>query len=263
MIVSDAPKFLAEDAARLAWELFGLDGAVSPLPSERDQNFLLSGADGPHAVLKIAHPAESWDVLDLQNRAMAHVRTHAPEVSVPRVLPARDGRAIAATTGEDGRPYFVRALEYVAGTPLAAVRPHFPELLRSLGERLGRMDAALATFTHPAMRRELHWDLRRTAELRPMLALVDDGRRRRLVDQILDRFTAEIEPRLRPLRTSVIHNDWNDHNVLARTRTDIAGVVDFGDLLWSHPVCDLAIAATTAIRCPSRRTIRRSPSSST
>ncbi|MBI1872505.1 MAG: aminotransferase class III-fold pyridoxal phosphate-dependent enzyme [Acidobacteria bacterium] len=243
--VALAPRFTTLDGRRLAHDLFGLDGDISSLPSERDQNFLVRGPEGPLAVLKIANPSDPETVLDLQNRAIEHLARHAPTLTLPRIIPARSGAALTTTVGPDGRTYFVRALGYVPGKCLAEVAPHARELLRGLGARLGEMDRALATFTHPAMHRDLQWDLKHTGRLAEHLPLVEADRRR-LIQDVIARFPVEIAPRFGRLRASVIHNDWNDHNILVATGPGadprVVGAIDFGDLLYSHTVCDLAIA---------------------
>ena len=71
-IVKHAPAFALADAARLAKELYGLSGSVDVLPSERDQNFLLTVGDERY-VLKIANTTEEYAMLDAQNQMMAHV----------------------------------------------------------------------------------------------------------------------------------------------------------------------------------------------
>jgi Ser/Thr protein kinase RdoA (MazF antagonist) len=48
------------------------------------------------------------------------------------------------------------------------------------------------------------------------------------------------------LRHGVIHGDANDHNVLVR-QGRVAGLIDFGDLVYSAIVCDLAIALAYAM----------------
>ena len=48
------------------------------------------------------------------------------------------------------------------------------------------------------------------------------------------------------LRHGVIHGDANDHNVLVR-QGRVAGLIDFGDLVYSAVVCDLAIAVAYAM----------------
>jgi len=51
------------------------------------------------------------------------------------------------------------------------------------------------------------------------------------------------------LRAQVIHNDFNPHNVLVDAIADdrIAGVIDFGDVVRSPLVQDLAVAAAYQI----------------
>ena len=58
-MVNDAPRFDAQQAARIARESFGIDGTAEPLPSERDQNFLLTNGSGARQVLKIANACDS------------------------------------------------------------------------------------------------------------------------------------------------------------------------------------------------------------
>ena len=42
-MVNDAPRFDAPTAADIARDVYGFDATAEPLPSERDQNFLLQG----------------------------------------------------------------------------------------------------------------------------------------------------------------------------------------------------------------------------
>jgi hypothetical protein len=139
----------------------------------------------------------------------------------------------------------------VPGVPLAQVRPHTAHLLRSLGRRLGEMDRVLASFTHPAMRRALPWDLAQAGWAVAEVGRIREPDRRALVQRLLSHFDTRVLPALARTRTSVIHNDWNDYNVLVADRPgldrEVVGAIDFGDLLWSHPVCDLAIALTYAM----------------
>ena len=50
----------------------------------------------------------------------------------------------------------------------------------------------------------------------------------------------------RALRHSVIHGDANDYNVLVR-RGRVVGLLDFGDMVHSAAVCDLAVALAYAM----------------
>src|SRR6266446_1063390 len=171
------------EAVELARELYGLDVAAKALPGEYDDNFhlttlhnLIGGrpemavplsnsvdtTDGRAAgfVLKVMHPARERSFIDMQCRALQHLAERAPQLTLPRVILNRKGEAFAAVEA-DGTARLIWLLTYVPGTMLVKARPHSPELLQSVGQFLGALDAALVDFAHPAVRRELKWDLAR------------------------------------------------------------------------------------------------------
>jgi len=166
--VHHAPRFTVSQAIEIARALYGLEATAEALPSERDQNFKLTASSGEAFVLKIANAAERREVLDFENQAMAHVARRAPRLRVASVVPTRSGEAIGTVEGRgaEGEPrrHFVRLLTWVAGVPLALVKPHSEALLVNLGRAVGEMDRALADFEHPAMHRPFPWDLTRTLE---------------------------------------------------------------------------------------------------
>ncbi|MEP7344655.1 MAG: aminotransferase class III-fold pyridoxal phosphate-dependent enzyme [Gemmatimonadaceae bacterium] len=252
----EVPPFDTADAERFL-EHWGLTGTAVPLLGERDRNFRIHATDGRHFVLKVSNVHEERSILDLQNDALAHVAAHAPRIEVPRVVPTTVGTAIAvindAHGGVEGREYFARLLTWIPGTPLALTKPHTDDLMFSLGEALGTLNTALASFDHLAARRIFKWDLVHSTWVIPFLDLVKDERRRTMAAEILDHFRRDVAPRLRATRLGVIYGDANDYNVLTRTtdsdplRAHVVGFLDFGDLVESHVVCDLAVALAYAM----------------
>ena len=89
-----APALTAAEAAELGRRLFGIDADASPLPSERDQNFVLRTESGDRFVLKIANRTDDRALLEAQNAALAHVARGS--TLCPRVIPTTDGWEIAA-----------------------------------------------------------------------------------------------------------------------------------------------------------------------
>ncbi|MEZ4718145.1 MAG: aminotransferase class III-fold pyridoxal phosphate-dependent enzyme [Caldilineaceae bacterium] len=246
--VDTAPAFTPEDAAVLARRLYGIDGRATPLPSERDQNFRLD-ADGARYVLKIANPAEDEAVLELQNAAMTRLAAQDLHVA-PAVVPSQAGRAIEqAEVGGDR--YAVRLLTFVPGRPLATVKPQSAGLMRSVGALLGRLDHGLAGWDHPAAHRFFHWDLQHAQQvIEENLDLLPEDQRA-VIERYLARYRAHVAPRLGDLRRSIIHSDGNDYNVMAdfdgEWRMQATGVIDFGDMVWSHTVNEAAIAVAYAM----------------
>ncbi len=260
------------EAVGLARELYGLEVAAKALPGEYDDNFHLttlygttlhelSGRQRETAVplsntqngfvLKVMHPARERAFIDMQCRALQHLAQRAPQLTLPRVRLNVKGEAFTAVTAADGTQRLVWLLSYVPGTMLTKARPHSPELLQSLGQFLGEMDASLADFSHPAVRRELKWDLTRAGWIRAHLHHVRDGSQRALVEKFLALYEVEVLPALPRLRRSVVYGDANDYNVLVGEPLPlprkVASVIDFGDMHESVTVSEVAIAAAYAI----------------
>ncbi len=244
-----APRFDTHDAARLARELFGISGNATRLTSERDQNFLIETPDGVRAVLKVANAAERVELLEAQQRALGHI---APAFGrVPNVLATTAGGAVADVAGTDGRRHLVWAVTHLPGTPLAQQHHRTTALLEDLGAHIGELRRALSGFDHPAIHRELQWDLARgLATVAQQRALVDDPVLGGAIDASVARVERDVAPLLPSLRTSAIHGDLNDNNVLVGGGDDlysrgqhVVGIVDFGDMVHSYAVGDLAIAA--------------------
>jgi 4-aminobutyrate aminotransferase-like enzyme/Ser/Thr protein kinase RdoA (MazF antagonist) len=248
-MIEHAPRFDATAAAKLANDLYGLSASAQPLPSERDQNFLLDTATGVRLVLKIANALEDREMLHAQQMAMAHLATSLDVVA--RVIPALDGSAFTDVVASDGRHHLVWAVTYLPGVPLAAQRHRTPALLEDFGRRIGALTAGLASFDHPAIHRDFYWDLTKgRAVIDEHRALIDDTSLGPAIDSLLSRFDAEVAPLLPSLQRSALHNDLNDHNVLVgggddlySRRQRVTGIVDFGDMVYGYTVADLAIAA--------------------
>jgi 4-aminobutyrate aminotransferase-like enzyme/Ser/Thr protein kinase RdoA (MazF antagonist) len=241
-----APALTPAEAADLARRLYGIDGDTSSLASERDQNFLLRTADGNRFVLKIANASDDFTLLEAQNAALAYVGRRTS--LCPRPVPAVDGALLSEVTAASGVRHFVRVLTWIDGEPLGTVRHRAPDLLDQLGERVGELDAALDGFEHPAIHRALYWDLVGGFTLvREQAPLIQDAALRALVT----RAAADVErrdgERLPGLRRAAAHNDPNDYNVLVDLTQRISGILDFGDIVHTYAIADLAIAIAYAV----------------
>jgi len=252
-LLRESPTLSVETAAELARTHFAIDGRAVPLPSERDQNFLILAGGAPRAVLKVASAAEDRGILDAQQTALAHLaRTIAP---TPRVLPSRSGETLVEVRGDDGRTHLAWAVSHLPGRPLADARYRSPRLFEDLGRQIGAIDAALSSFDHPAVHRDFYWDLANArAIVAANRATIRDHRLGTAIDVLTDRFDRHTAPLLERLPRSVIHGDPNDYNILVGGGTDlesrgqtITGVVDLGDMVHSYRVADLAIATAYAM----------------
>ncbi|MFX0044749.1 MAG: aminotransferase class III-fold pyridoxal phosphate-dependent enzyme [Candidatus Hermodarchaeota archaeon] len=246
------PRFTEEDALQIADELYGITGSVTELPSERDRNYLVKAESGEEYVLKIAAVSEKREVLELQNSAMQHISEYSDRVQCPRVIETSDGEQITSVDADEGNSHLVRMFTYLSGKVLAKVKPHSPELLRRLGESIGHLTKALQSFSQPAASREFYWDLRNAGTvINEYKKHIDDPERLALVEHFHQYFKDNVAPLLTDLRTSVVHNDANDYNVIV-TRVypfeqAMFGILDFGDMVHTCTISEIVIAATYAI----------------
>jgi hydroxylysine kinase len=238
VLTSPAPTATPREAEAIAMLHFGLEAKASLLPGERDRNFRMTANTGSEYLLKLINPVEDPDVTRFQNGALRHIAAREPNLAVPRLVQAVAGGDIA-TTASGLR---ARLTTYVAGTPLAAKAPS-ASLRVQLGSLLARVDRALRGYGRTGKPGTLLWDLANAARLRALLAHVEDGARRALVERVLDRFDASVGQTLAALPRQAIHNDFNPSNVLVDDRGAPCGVIDFGDVVLAPRIQDLAVAA--------------------
>lgn len=249
LLTTDRPALPEAHAAELLLEHYGLEGELEAQDSERDQNFLLRPASGQACVLKIANPAEAEAITDFQIAALLHLENSPIAARVPKVVRTMAGNLRIRVSARDGRTHTARVLSWLPGD----VRR--PESLGAnapfrMGEMLASLGAALHGFEHPASDYPLLWDIKRASGLRELLDTVAEPTLRDMLAAHLDTFASEVEPRLPGVRWQVIHNDLNPGNVLFATgdADEVTGIIDFGDMIRSPLVVDVAVACAYLCR---------------
>jgi 4-aminobutyrate aminotransferase-like enzyme/Ser/Thr protein kinase RdoA (MazF antagonist) len=238
-MLNEAPAFTAAAAERIASEHFNFRGRATALTSERDQNFLVTPASGESMVLKLANASESESFLAAQRAALEHLASHG--APTPRVRPEH------VVVDALGKRHMAWAIDALPGEPLAHLSYRSPELYRELGARVGAVNAALAEFDHPAIHRDFYWDLANAREtVRNGAPLIGDAGLRENISTLASRFDERVAPIAASLPTQAVHGDANDNNILVSGQR-VTGIVDFGDMVHSYRVADLAIAVAYAM----------------
>lgn len=239
-----APGFGPREAARIAERHYGVSGTARLLVAERDQNFLLRAGDGTRFLLKIANSADRPEISTFQTRLLSHLHRVDPAMPVARVVPALDGQLDCRVISPSGEEHFVRLLTWVDGEPLGQDRPPGHGLLLQLGEMLARLDSAMGTFEGPVPDQSLAWDMMRADALEHLTAHVPDGPVRAQVEDLLIDFRDRLLPGLKRRRAQPIYNDLNPSNILVNPDKplELAGIIDFGDVVEAPTLVDLAVA---------------------
>ena len=260
------PSFSEEEAALLVLNHWGVDGRARECPSERDRVFEISdgaadrAADGAPVgsgvigYLKVSNRLEDRAVLEEEASMLAALSESQACFTLPHWRPVPGDAADAPQLLEhtvDGHSHFVRLLEPVPGIPLDRFRPHGPELRRQIGRFAGIFDRSSSRVA--GADRPMIWDLRGAAALiAENPGSIRGPGRRGILGRILERYAAVVEPRVGELRESLIYNDANPANIhvdpgrMKDGAPHLVGVVDFGDVIRSWTVANLAVACAYA-----------------
>jgi Ser/Thr protein kinase RdoA (MazF antagonist) len=103
----------------------------------------------------------------------------------------------------------------------------------------------MADFDHPFSEHVLLWDLSHADQLAELLDNIESEALRENCQRQLRRFAEQVKPELSALRSQVIYNDLNSSNLLVNPvdTQKITGIIDFGDMVKSLLVIDVAVAA--------------------
>ena len=235
---------------------YGLIGEIERLPGELDSNYVVTSPDGRRFLLRLYAPDADSAEVAMQADVLGFLQQHAPEIPVQRVVADRAGRALASVSAPSGGARFLRLSTWLDGDVWARAVPstkaHRAASAASLGTLLARLDRSLVAFDHPGADRQHRWDLARAGEVLDLVPLIDgttiaDNNKRDAVDRVLHHFVDVVAPRLSHLPRQVIHNDANDYNVLLDGAGKVSGLIDFGDIVRSWRINEVAIACAYAM----------------
>ena len=237
-------------AKKVVSDLFNINGTAQQLPGEIDLNFLISVSDTQKYVLKVESTNRSYSNLELQNEALTYLTKKDLPLQLPTVIANKHGATITELLTEDNQQVYLRLLTWVGGRLLAKVNPHTNELLESLGATCGHLCNGLKDFDHPAAHRDFKWDSANAMWIQEHLTVFADPSKKEIIEYFLDLFRRKVVTVSTDLRKSINYNDANDYNVLVNAdlaNPQIAGVIDFGDIVHTYTINEVAIAAAYAL----------------
>ena len=247
IILSETPDFSEEEAIHLAKKHYDIEASAENLVSERDQNFLLRTTDGRKFVLKIANSEEDPIVTDFQICALIHInKINDNRISVPEIKFSRGNRKSIVLTKEK-KSFVTRVVTYLDGEPLFTSKKSIPNIgiAEGMGRYLAILGKSLSDFNHPGSGQNLLWDMKRALSIREITGHIDSSSARIMVERALTDFERYALPKFDSIRWQVIHNDMNPDNVLIdiSEKRKVCGMIDFGDMVYSPLIIDLAVAA--------------------
>ncbi|WP_193044307.1 phosphotransferase [Mycolicibacterium baixiangningiae] len=232
---------------------YGLNGRLSRIPTEKDDTFRLA-SDLGRFLVKIAPASERAQIVNLQSAVMLHLEKRGPAIPAQRLIRGVHGQVETTVVDSRGNARIMRVMSYLDGDLLSSVAPTGAQF-QSVGATLARLDLVLAGFRHPDENRLLIWDLKNFLHMRPLLDLVTDRDDVAMATWVFDRFETVVAPRMGTLEEQMIHGDFSPFNVVVDPSADefVTGVIDFGDVVRSPLVFELAVAVANQIGVDQRR----------
>ncbi|TPH16197.1 aminotransferase class III-fold pyridoxal phosphate-dependent enzyme [Litorilituus lipolyticus] len=247
--VAVTPSFAEGEILTFLSQHYHLSGAIKALPGYCDQNILLN-ANNEQYIVKVANSAESKTELIMQNAAMVHLSDK--QLSVPQPIENNKRQTITEITDEQDNIFYLRVLSFLPGNFYADAAPatHNAELWQSLGQFMAQINQGLHDFNHAGAHRYLEWDLAQGYSVCIEKKSHLTNEQQALVESFLNDYQACTLPLLAKCPKAVIHNDANDYNLLiddTEQPNHITGLIDFGDMVYSHIINDLAITCAYAL----------------
>lgn len=234
-----APTLSPTEAADVLAAL-GVNGEVSELGSQQDQNFAVAGV----GVLKLANPAFPERDTLAQDAAAELVAEAFAELRVARVL-RTGGVPVRAVVSTSAGELMARVLEFLPGGTFVDQPWLSPAVAARMGRIAAQVSLALADFDHPGLERRLQWDLRCSAEVVTLLApAISDTAERGAVLAAAEAAWAEVIAVADQLPVQAGHFDLTDDNLVRGGDGLPDGVIDFGDVSRSWRVAELAVTLT-------------------
>lgn len=239
---AEAPQFTLPEIEAAVARDFGLSGRMTPLYSERDQNFRLTDTRHRDWTIKVANAAEDPGVIACQIGAFAHIARIDPGLPVPHPRLAATGGHVAEIHHRNGTAHVLYVLSYLPGE-IVETAQRAPDMPVRVGQMLARLGRALRDYDHPAAHgRDLLWDLRQAPRFLAEVDRLEQAADRALATGVLSHLRDQVLPRLGCLRQQMIHGDVNEHNLLVNPAAthEITGIIDFGDMIHAALVQDIA-----------------------
>jgi 4-aminobutyrate aminotransferase-like enzyme/Ser/Thr protein kinase RdoA (MazF antagonist) len=208
-------------------------------------NFLLVEKSGKKNILKVSNSAHDYFFLEAQVKILQHLAKSDLAAQFQVYTLNKKGETLTEIMVDD-QTYYIRILSFLEGTFWVEAPEKNNALFQNLGIFLGKMDKSLEGFKHPGMHRHYTWDISTARDANYKMSYIKDAAKKRIADYFMLQFETEVLPALSSYRQAYTHNDANDYNVLVEGNA-IAGLIDFGDMVHTALINNVAVACTYAM----------------
>ena len=224
---------------------YGIEATeVKKLTGYDNVNYLIKTHEDKYILKTYKKDNDLFDLVKAESEVLVHLSGPGNN-QFPKPVKTHDGAYVIKTELE-GDKVVIRLLLYLEGNFFKDV-DHTPALFESFGIFLANMDLQLQNFSNYTIKaRQFEWDIQHVHLNAPLIHDIPEPENRKIVAYFLQQFKEVVHPILPKLRKSIIHNDANDWNVLV-SDGQVSGIIDFGDVVYSPLINELAVAISYAI----------------
>ena len=224
---------------------WGIKAELSSLDGEFDLNILVKANSNKNYVLKVMRSGCLQDFVDMQIKALNHLKLSEPELPFPEVVATLSRQNFLECKDEFGKISLLWLIKKLPGHKYVDHGYKSLNLINQLGGMIAKCDVALKSFEHEFLHRDLKWNLSDATWVEDHLDLIEDSSRKCILENIIKDYKS-ILPLLKKQPFQPIHGDINDHNTLVSSNLNIkariSGILDLGDMCFAPRVCEVAIA---------------------
>jgi len=224
---------------------YGIEVKASVLNGYDELNFLLTEKSGKKNILKVSNSSHDYFFLEAQVKILQHLSKSDLAAEFQVYTLNKKGETLTEIIVEE-TTYYIRILSFLEGSFWVEAPEKNKTLFENLGSFLGKMDKNLKGFKHPGMHRHYTWDISTARDANYKMNYIQDAAKKRIADYFMLQFETEVLPTFSSYRQAYTHNDANDYNVLVKG-DKIAGLIDFGDMVYTALINNVAVACTYAM----------------
>ena len=243
---SSPPFFSISEVKNISLKEYGLKVTVKKLDSDRDQNFHLVLASGSQFVLKIYNSDEDNDIIDLHTNVLCHLEKQQLQLIKTPILIKTLNKKRTGKIIKDNEIYRFRLVSYIKGTQLKDIKKNKISFY-DLGSSIANILKILSSLEDLRAKRYFPWDVGNIQFVLENSSKLNNKNKEKLIDYYIRHYQNRLAPLIKNLRKGIIHNDYNDHNIIMDRKNNFKGVIDFGDMVYTYVSAEPPICISYAI----------------
>lgn len=217
---------------------------VIKLGGYNNSNYLVKTGDNKYICKTYPYNPELFEIINAENDTLIFLSKSTKGI-YPEPIQNLHGSYLYETEINGGKK-ILRMLSFLDGESFIQIK-HTQTLFESFGTFLAQMDLDLQPYNNNMIKaRKSKWDNQYFYLNEKYIHDISNPDNRKIVKYFFQQYDEHVLPVIQNFRRSMIHNDANEYNVLGKNNR-VIGIIDFGDLVYSPLINELAVAISYAI----------------